>query len=321
MSLAQISATSVLCQLLEREKPEVNGMTLLGGEYGDAGRDLLRERLLVVGASLPHVTCPECGVELARVVRELAHGNILLYCDECGEVSSPRSLQETYKVSLPKFIDRLMLGLGTTPSAKKEVASEVAWRIGVTELARGKPLTWYFARHLHDHKAAQRLVETIRQDQAHKSAKVLTSSALPLPEGSPLIGFDVVHLGDVARISQSKFEFFSDRMAVPVSLPVDDIQFQTTLRLVRTDGKARVDGIDYALEPRQKDLLLALIDDFDREMDRDALRTACRSQADPFSPSKVFDRNPVVYKRFIKYQSSDGVYALQISEEDRDWLT
>ena len=157
MSLAQISATSVLCQLLEREKPEVNGMTLLGGEYGNAGRDLLRERLLVVGASLSHVTCPECGVELARVVRDLAHENILLSCDECGEVNSPRSLQETYKVSLPKFIDRLMLGLGTQPSAKKEVATEIAWRIGVTEPVRGKPLTWYFARHLHDHRVAQRL--------------------------------------------------------------------------------------------------------------------------------------------------------------------
>jgi hypothetical protein len=260
-------------------------------------------------------------VELARVVRDLAHENILLSCDECGEVTSPRSLQETYKVSLPKFIDRLMLGLGTQPSAKKEVATEVAWRIGVTEPVRGKPLTWYFARHLHDHRAAQRLVETIRQDQANKSAKVLTSSALPLPEGSPLIAFDVVHLSDVARISQSKFEFFNDRMTVPVAAPVEDSQFQTTLRLVRTEGKARVDGIDYALEPRQKDLLLALMDDFDREMDRDALRTACRSQADPFSPIKVFDRNKVVYKRFIKYQSGDGVYALQIPEEDRDWLS
>jgi hypothetical protein len=82
-----------------------------------------------------------------------------------------------------------------------------------------------------------------------------------------------------------------------------------------------VDGVDYALEPRQKDLLLALMDDFDREMDRDALRTACRSQADPFSPSKVFERIPVVYKQFIKYQSGDGVYALQIPEEDHDWLT
>ena len=213
-------------------------MTLLGGEYGDAGRDLLRERLLVVGTSLSHVTCPECGVELARVVRDLAHENILLSCDECGEVTSPRSLQETYKVSLPKLIDRLMLGLGTQPSAKKEVATEVAWRIGVTEPVRGKPLTWYFARHLHDHKAAQRLVETIRQDQAHKSAKVLTSSALPLPEGSPLSDFDVVHLSDIARISQSKFEFFNDRMTVPVAAPVEDTQFRTTLRLVRTEGHA-----------------------------------------------------------------------------------
>jgi len=160
VSLAQINATSVLCQLLERDKPEVNGTTLLGGEYGEAGRDLLRERLLVVGASLSHVTCPECGEELARVVRDLAHEKILLYCDECSEVSSPRSLQETYKVSLSKFIDRLMLGLGTAPSAKKEVATEVAWRIGVTEPSRGKPLTWYFARHLHDHMVAQWLVET-----------------------------------------------------------------------------------------------------------------------------------------------------------------
>ena len=321
MSLAQISATGVLCQLLEREKPEVNGMTLLGGEYGSAGRDLLRERLLLVGASLSHVTCPECGVELARVVRDLAHENILLSCDECGEVNSPRSLQETYKVSLPKFIDRLMLGLGTQPSAKKEVATEIAWRIGVTEPVRGKPLTWYFARHLHDHRVAQRLVETIRQDQAHKSAKVLTSSALPLPEGSPLMGFDVVHLSDVARISQSKFEFFNDRMTVPVAAPVEDTQFRTTLRLVRTESKARVDGVDYPLEPRQKDLLLALMATRHHELENAQLRTACGSQANSFSPTKVFDRNPVVYKRFIKYQSGDGVYALQIPEEDRDWLT
>jgi len=321
VSLAQITATGVLCQLLEQEKPEVNGMTLLGGEYGDAGRDLLRERLLVIGASLSHVTCPECGVELARVVRDLAHENILLYCDACGEVSSPRSLQETYKVSLPKFIDRLMLGLGTPPSAKKEVATEIAWRIGVTEPVRGKPLTWYFARHLHDHRAAQRLVETIRQDQAQKSAKVLTSSALPLPEGSPLSDFDVVHLSDVARISQSKFEIFNDRMVVPVSTLVEDAQFQTTLRLVRTEGKARVNGIDYPLEPRQKDLLLALMDARHHELENAQLRAACGSQANSFSPTKVFDRNPVVYKRFIKYQPGDGVYALQIPEEDRDWLT
>ena len=117
MSLAQISATSLLCQLLERVKPEINGGALLEGEYGDAGRDLLRERVLVIGASLSYLTCPECGVELARVVRELAREQILLRCDECGEVNAHRALQETYKVSLSKVIDRMRIGLGTTPSA------------------------------------------------------------------------------------------------------------------------------------------------------------------------------------------------------------
>ncbi len=320
MSLAQISATAVLCQLLEQEKPEINGHSLLAGEVGHAGRDLLRERLLVMGPSLSYVTCPECGIELARVVRELAHENILLYCDECGEASSPRALRETYKVNLSKFIDYLMLGLGIMASAKKEVNLNLAWRMGVTEPSRGKPLTWYFARHLHDHKVAHRLVETIRQDLAHKSARIITSSELPLPAGSPLIGFDVVHLGAIARISQSKFEFFRDRVGVPVSAMADEALHTNTLRFVRTEGKAIVDGVEYFLEPRQKNILLALIDSLHHEMENAQLRSACGSQADTFSPRKVFDRNTQVYNRFIKYQSGDGVYALQISEEDHDWL-
>jgi hypothetical protein len=102
-------------------------------------------------------------------------------------------------------------------------------------------------------------VDVIRQDLAHKSAQVLSSSALPLPEGSPLSDFDVVHLSDVDRISRIKFVFFNESMSVPVSGPVEDTQFQTTLRLVRTEGKARVDGIDHPLEPRKKNLLLALM--------------------------------------------------------------
>ena len=321
MSLTQISATAVLCQLLEQEKSEINGHSLLAGEDGHAGRDLLRERLLVMGSSLSYVTCPECGIESARVVRELAHESILLYCDECGDVNGPRTLQETYRVSLSKFIDRLMLGLGTSPSTKKEVQPDFGWRLGITEPSRGKPLTWYFARHLHDPKVAHRLVETIRQDQAHKSARIITSSELPLPDGSPLFGFDVVHLGSIARISQSKFEFFSERAGLPVMVNPDEILYQNTLRFVRTTGKAVIDGVEHFLEPRQKNILLALIESRHHEMGNAQLRDACGSQADTFSPRKVFDRNTQVYSRFIKYQSGDGVYALQISEEDHDWLT
>lgn len=320
MSLMQITAMGMICRLLEQKKPEINGLTLLGAEYGEAGREILRERLLVMGNSLSYVTCPECGVELARVVRTLAHEKILLHCDECGEVSSLRALQETYKLNLPKFMDRLMLGLGTPPSVKREIHADAAWCFGMTEPSRHKPLTWYFARHLHDHSAAQRLVDSIRQDQAHKSAKVLTSSDLPLPADSPLTDFEVVHLGAVARLSQSKVEFFSSRLDQPLAALPQNIPFHTTLRLVRSHGKARLDGVDHTLEPRQKELLLALMDATHHELTNAQLRAACVSQAQSFTPSKVFERNSRVYARFIKYQPGDAVYALQIPEEDHDWL-
>ena len=67
-------------------------------------------------------------------------------------------------------------------------------------------------------------------------------------------------------------------------------------------------------------ILLALIDDLDHEMDKDALKTACGSQAQRFSPSKEFDRNPLVYKIFIRYLRDDERYALIIPDGDRTWL-
>ena len=63
MSTGQINATQLLCRLLEQSKPEVNGAALLGGDLGPGGTDLIRERLLVIGAPLTYVTCPECGEE------------------------------------------------------------------------------------------------------------------------------------------------------------------------------------------------------------------------------------------------------------------
>ncbi len=321
MSLAQINATTLLCRVLELENPEINGGVLREGEHGDAGRELLRERLLVIGPSLSWVTCPECGVELARVVRELAHEKILLRCDECGEVSTRRALQETYKVSLSKMVDRIMIGLGTVPSAKKEILTDKVWRIGVIEPARGKAQTVYFARHLHDQKVAHRLLEQMQLDKAKNSARIITSCELPLPQGSLLTEFDVVNLSAVARISQNKFDFFKERLAHPLPLSVEDAPLGTTLRHVRTRGKAYINEIEYDLEPRQKAVLLALIEIKDHELSNDRLRTACHSQANTFSPSKVFDRNPLVYKTFIKYMSADDVYMLQIAVEDQDWLS
>lgn len=321
MSTAQINATHLLCRLLEQTKPEVNGAALLGGDLGDGGQALLRERLLVIGASLSYVTCPECGVEMARVVREVGGGKILLYCDECGDIKAGRALGQTYKVSLSRVVDQLIHGLGMLPSSVKEIQSETIWRLGVHAPKRGRAVTWYFARHLKNHAIAKRLADQIRQDKASLSAKVLTSSELPLPDGSPLVDFDVTNLSAIGRISQSKFEFFAERISTPASTSAHDTSVGTTLRYVAKEGIARVDGVDYKLAPRQKAILLALLTDYDHSMDLDSLRTACRSQADTFSPSKAFELNPEVYKAFITYQPYEEVYVLQLPHEDRDWLT
>ncbi|MGD7410768.1 hypothetical protein ACQCRK_16110, partial [Ralstonia pseudosolanacearum] len=146
----------------------------------------------------------------------------------------------------------------------------------------------------------------------------------PLPIGSPLAGFNVRTLRSVARIGQSRFEFFADRQAESGAQQVEEARpqarGQTTLRYVRTLGKAFIEGAEYPLEPRQQAMLLALISDLDHEMGKDALKAACGSQAQRFSPSKEFDRNLVVYKTFIRYLRDDERYALIIPDADREWL-
>ncbi|WP_254706937.1 hypothetical protein [Ralstonia pseudosolanacearum] len=95
---------------------------------------------------------------------------------------------------------------------------------------------------------------------------------------------------------------------------------QTTLRYVRSLGKAFIEGTECPLEPRQQAMLLALINDLSHEMGQDVLKAACGSQEQRFSPSKAFGRNPVVYKTFIRYLRDDERYALIIPDADRDWL-
>lgn len=320
MSQTQCDATALLCRLLDSTKPEINGLTLCGGEHANAGQQLLRERMLVIGTPLEWVTCAECGIETARVVRELAHEQILLLCPECGEISAPRRLRETFKPSLPKLLTALQLGLGLSPTGAKPIEPEICWRLGTTEPTRGKPVTWYFVRHLHQPKVAQHLREQIKLDKAIQSCRITTSSELPLPDGSPMAGLNVANLATLARISQSKFEFFADRLAAPGPQALEEAMPRTSLKYVDTQAKVYIDGQPYDLEPRHRTILLALMNDLDHEMDKDALKSACGSESQRFSPSKEFDRIPVVYRTFIRYQRGDERYALIISEEDQHWL-
>ena len=323
MSQAQVDATALLCRLLERDKPEINGQALVTA-HADAATHLLRERLLVLGRTLDWVTCPECGIETARVVRELSPDRITLRCPACADVEAPRRLRETHKVALQRVIAALLNGLVLSTNGLKPIDHEMTWRLGTTEPMRGKALTWYFARRLTRADVAVRLREQIALERTTTSCVVLTSSELPLPPASPVVGFDVRSLPNVARIGQSRFEFFAERQALPGPQTIAEVDpvttAMTTLQYVRAHGKVFVDGVEYALEPRQQSILLVLIDDLDHEMDKDALKTACGSQAQRFSPSKEFDRNPLVYKTFIRYLRDDERYALIIPDNDRTWL-
>lgn len=318
MSGKLVNATGVLCRLLEQSKPTINGVALLGGEFGEGGHELVRERLLVLGPALSYVTCPDCGIEMARVVRSVGVDQVLLYCDECGEVDADRALLQTYTVSLSRFIDRMVSSLELTPSNRKAIDNDISWRLGVQEHKRGKAQTWYFARHLNDHTVARHLVDQIRSDNAAQSAKIITSTDVPLPDGSPLVGYDIKNLAAIARMSQNVFLFFDDRAEVTVAQPEEEPAPVTSLRHVRQKGCAYVDGVKYELEGMQQKILLALMDAHAHRLEGKVIADRCGSDAFPFQPAKYFGRNNEVYKAFARYVPGDKVYELIIHPEDAD---
>ena len=318
MSGKLVNATGVLCRLLEQSKPTINGVALLGGEFGEGGHELVRERLLVLGPSLSYVTCPDCGIEMARVVRSVGVDQVLLYCDECGEVDADRALLQTYTVSLSRFIDRMVSSLELTPSNRKAIDNDISWRLGVQEHKRGKAQTWYFARHLNDHTVARHLLDQIRSDNAAQSAKIITSTDVPLPDGSPLVGYDIKNLAAIARMSQNVFLLFDDRAEVTVAQPEEEPAPVTSLRHVRHKGWAYVDGVKYELEGMQQKILLALMDAHAHRLEGKVIADRCGSDAFPFQPAKYFGRNNEVYKAFARYVPGDKVYKLIIHPEDAD---
>ena len=318
MSGKLVNATEVLCRLLEQSKPTINGAALLGGEFGEGGHELVRERLLVLGPALSYLTCPDCGIEMARVVRFVGVDQVLLYCDECGEVDADRALLQTYTVSLSRFIDRMVSSLELTPSNRKAIDNDISWRLGVQEHKRGKAQTWYFARHLNDHTVARHLLDQIRSDNAAQSAKIITSTDVPLPDGSPLVGYDIKNLAAIARMSQNVFLFFDDRAEATVAQPEEEPAPVTSLRHVRDKAWAYVDGVKYELEGMQQKILLALMDAHTHRLEGKVIADRCGSDAFPFQPAKYFGRNNEVYKAFVRYVPGDKVYELIIHPEDAD---
>lgn len=320
MSGNLVNATGVLCRLLEQAKPTINGAVLLGDGFGGGGRELVHERLLVLGPALSYVTCPDCGIGMARVVRAVGVDQFRLYCDACGEVDAERELLQTYTVSLSKLIERLSSSLDLSNTNRKVIDNDTSWRLGLQEIKRGKSKTWYFARHLNDHRVARHLLDQMRADLAAQSARIITSTELPLPDGSPLASYDVKNLAAIARLSQSRFIFFDDRAEIVVAQSEEDVVPVTSLRFVRDRSWAYVAGAKYPLEGMQQKILLALMDAHGHRLEGSQIGKRCGADGYRFQPVKYFGRNTQVYKAFIRYLSDDKVYELIIHPEDMGWL-
>ncbi|WP_297505450.1 hypothetical protein [Ferrovum sp.] len=320
MSTVQTEATELLCNLLEDRIPEINGGILFGPDHREPGKVLAQEGLFVLTTpTLSWVTCPSCGIELARIDREMSATRIMLRCPDCQDIEADIELKRNYRVNISKTVERLAVSLDFKASTRKEIVPDQAWRLGMNEPARGQPITWYFARRLYDPNTAQRVLEQVRADNASNSARIITTSEVPLPGQSPLAGYQVTKLSSIARVSQSRFVFFDQRIEIPPENILEESCYDS-LRYVRTKGIAYVAGKRFALEPMQKLILLALIDDHDHRMDSSTLKVRCGSNAASFSPTKQFERNPEVYKAFITYDASEKDFTLVISDEDRDLL-
>lgn len=325
MSQGQIDAIALLCRMLQSTAKDIAGPLLSDLANQPALTQLRREQLIGFGEPLNWLHCPQCSVDMARVVRELPDDQVLLLCaGECGDFEAPRSVRQTTLVNVERVVGHLAMGLNLNRHLVDCVVPDLVWRLGMTEQRRGKPVSWYFARHLNRDATAQILLTHLTLHRTDRSARILTSSLVPLPASSPLVQYHVVYLPDVMRLSQNRFEFFADRMMaaeVTNQLTEPAVDRGTTLRHVRTERKAYVDGIAYPLEAMQANILLALMDDYDHRMEGNALRAACGSDADRFSPIKFFGRNPLIYKTFVRYIHGDKEYALAVPNGDCDWLT
>jgi hypothetical protein len=325
MSQTQIEATALLCRMLESTAKEISGPLLSDPGNQDALAQLRREHLVGYGVPLNWLQCPECRDDMARVVRELPGDKVLLLCGgDCEDFEAPRSVRQTTVVNTERLVGYMATGLDLNRHQVECLVPDLAWRMGLVEERRGKPVTWYFARHLNRDVTAHKLLTHLASHLAERSARILTSSPVPLPTSSPLAQYEVVHLADLMRVSQNRFELFVNRVMEPVAVyQVHDSATDrgTTLRYVRSERKAYIDGVAYPLEAMQVNILLALMDDFDHRMEGSALRDACGSSARNFRPVKQFDRNKIVYETFIRYVPGDKEYELIICAGDSDWLT
>ena len=329
MSASYLQATELLCRLLELGNEPIGGMYLHESEGAEAAAILLRERLLNFSGGLSMASCYDCRVELARVVDAppgylITEGQILQLCPDCEDVVAPAYVAQTYRPAIDQLLARVMSGLGLLMNTRQEVVLDAAWHLGNTEPRPGKMLSWYFAKRLHDLSIAEALYEQLRLAGRQSDAVILTSSPMPLLSASPLVSLQVVGLSAAGRLGKSSFIFVADRLpggGKQVAEPEERERIHVdTLRYVASDGVVYCQGQQIKLTRQQKAILLALIEQRDHELSREALRDAANSRDEDFKPGKAFQRHKIIYQTFFEFDEDLELYRIKVSTEDTDWL-
>jgi hypothetical protein len=137
---------------------------------------------------------------------------------DCEDFEALRSVCQTTVVNTERVVGHLATGLNLNRHQIECLVPNLAWRMGLVEERRGKQVTWYFACHLNRDTTAQKLLIHLSGHRADRSARILTSSPVPLPASSPLAQYEVVHLADLMRVSQNRFECFANRVMEPAAV-------------------------------------------------------------------------------------------------------
>jgi|GEM_PF-2913762 len=256
------------------------------------------------------ITCPDC---LDHVIP--IDDGALAACPECGLIDV--SDVYGYQINMRLILSQLAIGLNFQPQSIEALEAEKFWLLG-REAVNGKLHSFYFGRNLARPDVNPIIVDRLKVAGTEKSITLLTSTPIAELKYTALSCYRSFHLGDCCwldkkgiKIDQSRF----DTLATPESLP----ESITTLSYLKTSGIVYLQGTKVDDLPQQaRKILIALLDNRDHELGKQALQEKVGSQSANFRPHEAFKRKPIhlsIYKAFVTYQQDDQVYQLNIDAD------
>ncbi|MBX2807825.1 MAG: hypothetical protein KTR20_04260 [Cellvibrionaceae bacterium] len=258
------------------------------------------------------ITCPDC---LDHVIP--INDEALAACPECGLIDVSDAYG--YQINMRLILSQLAIGLNLQPQSIEALEAETFWLLG-REVVNSQLHSFYFGRNLAQSDVTSIIVDRLKAAGTEKSITLLTSTPITELKYTALICFRNFHLGDCCwldktgiKIDQSRF----DTLASPESLP----ESITTLSYLKTSGIVYWQGTKVDDLPQQaRKILIALLDNRDHELCKQALQENVGSQSANFRPHEQFKRKAIhklIYKTFINYQKDDRVFQLNTSADDQ----